>query len=439
MLLCIGYVDCSLKIDTDNRSEDKMNSSLTRLLSVILSTIVGISLFVSEAEAGHHKQKSDLAYFGDYDSDKVFVIDLNAMQIKETIATENGPYGVDQQDNHTAYALTRKVYSMDVIDTKTLTSQGIIVLPFTPRSTDYNKESKTSLVSGKSDPMSCLIDIKTHEVGQCVGDFHDGSEMTDFGGGNATGHPFWIDKRHFFLLDRVGRSINYYGVDGQLFDTIDTETTVHHLLEDNKQNYYAVLEGSKTKAPGIIKFKIEGKQFKIIDVVHLTGNANIMGGHHADFHPNGQHIYMGSYEGNLFVIDKDTMQIVDTVIAGKGVGHVTFIPGRQLAITTNHYDTFMSVFDVSDPLNNTLVQEIEVAEASDSGRRMQSHTSGVRPDEKYFYSAASNDGMFFEIDLDTLKVGRKVIIKDANLLMGSFVWHKQGSTPDKRWGKPHKR
>jgi hypothetical protein len=44
---------------------------------------------------------------------------------------------------------------------------------------------------------------------------------------------------------------------------------------------------------------------------------------------------------------------------------------------------------------------------------------------KYFYSAASHDGDFFRIDLDTWEVSKTHI--GGNLLMGSFVWNGEGT------------
>ena len=391
-----------------------------KLTSILLVLLPSIILFsgCSSNNSSENNVDYGTAYYGDYDSNKVFAIDLQEMKVKTIINTEDGPYGVDLQKKGYAYALTRKVTSMDIIDTKKLVNIGLIDLPFTPRSTDYESQKQNSLVSSKSDPMSCLIDVNHHEVTQCVGHFHDGSEMTDFGGGNSTGHPLFADKDHFFMLNRVNKTIEYYNLDGELLSFLSTVTTVHHLLFDG-ESYFGVLEGSKEFNPGLVRFKITNDKLVIDGVINLYGDPLVMGGHHADWHPDGKHIYMGSYEGNLFVIDSTNMTIIDTVKAGIGVGHVTFIPGRQLAITTNHYDSFMSVFDVSNPTNNKLVKEIIITEIDGSGARLQSHTSGVSLDEKYFYTAASHDGDFLEIDLDKLEISR-VLHLGGNILMGDF-------------------
>jgi hypothetical protein len=44
---------------------------------------------------------------------------------------------------------------------------------------------------------------------------------------------------------------------------------------------------------------------------------------------------------------------------------------------------------------------------------------------QYLYSAASHDGVFYRINLDTWVVDKTLPV-DANLLMGSFIWNGDG-------------
>ncbi|MCK4710739.1 MAG: hypothetical protein KAU21_19145, partial [Gammaproteobacteria bacterium] len=66
----------------------------------------------------------------------------------------------------------------------------------------------------------------------------------------------------------------------------------------------------------------------------------------------------------------------------------------------------------------------EVASSASPAYKSQAHTSGVSLDMKYFYSAASHDGSFFRIDLDSWDVSKTYI--GGNLLMGSFIWNGEG-------------
>lgn len=62
-----------------------------------------------------------------------------------------------------------------------------------------------------------------------------------------------------------------------------------------------------------------------------------------------------------------------------------------------------------------------VASSASPDYKSQAHTSSVSVDMNYFYSAASHDGVFFEIDMDTLEVSRSIEL-GGNALMGSFIW-----------------
>ena len=95
---------------------------------------------------------------------------------------------------------------------------------------------------------------------------------------------------------------------------------------------------------------------------------------------------------------------------------------RNQAVITNHNDTFVSVIDTD---RNEWVRNIEVANDASPYYKSQAHTSGVSLDMQYFYSAASRDGVFYRIDLDTWIVD-KTEPTGANLLMGSFTWDADG-------------
>lgn len=56
----------------------------------------------------------------------------------------------------------------------------------------------------------------------------------------------------------------------------------------------------------------------------LNLDINTMGSHHADFYPDGEFIYIGSAEGRVFVISKNTMEIIAMVDAGTGAGRTTY-------------------------------------------------------------------------------------------------------------------
>jgi DNA-binding beta-propeller fold protein YncE len=376
----------------------------------------------------------NLAYYGNWDSNQVFVIDVDNMALVKIVEdTGEGPYGIDQQGPSKAYALTRKTESLTVVDNYSIENMAEIPLQHKPRSTNFNANTGLSIVSGGDKAMTSIIRVDHDKVTKVIG-YDELSEPHDFGGSLATGHPLWVGDQRFFMLDRASRQIQLWNRKGELLSVLATPTSVHHIfqspLELEDGIYYAVAEGNQDEgiSPSILRFKIKGKKMR------KTGEAVLadfdkelldpakMGVHHADFHPDGVYIYVGSAEGHLFVIDKDSMEIQKMIETGAGSGHTTFAPMHNLAFVTNHNDTYMTVIDTS---NHTWLKNIEVASSASPDYKSQAHTSGVSPDMKYFYSAASHDGVFFEIDLDTLEVSRTLYL-GGNVLMGSFIWDGDG-------------
>jgi hypothetical protein len=446
-VLLIGLVSTSLKAGNNN-----------------LDTEVGMKEKVSVMNAQHQGRKAknrhfgyrqpgyvnqdgyiteniygidNLAYFGDWDANRVYIIDVDNMALVTTVEnTGDGPYGIDQQGTNKAYALTRKTDSLTIVDNYNFENDGLIKLKHKPRSTNFNANTLLSLVSGGDKAMTSIIRTDKNKVVRVIGK----NELTtphDFGGSLSTGHPLWVNNHHFFMLDRSGRTIQLWNKNGTLLSTIDTPTSIHHIFQapqatmnNGEENiYYAVIEGNQSEqvSPGIIRFSIERNKLKQTARVNLFDYApnslelNTMGSHHADFHPDGIHIYIGSAEGHVFVINKDTMTIEAMIETGQGSGHTTFLAMRDQAIVTNHNATYMTLIDT---VNHQVIKNIEVASSASPNYKSQSHTSGVSLDMKYFYSAASYDGTFFRINLDTWEIDRLFV--GGNILMGSFIWNGEG-------------
>ena len=379
----------------------------------------------------------NLAYYGDWDSNRVYIIDVDNMVLLTSVeGTGDGPYGIDQQGANKAYALTRKTESLTVVDNYTLENKGLIELQHKPRSTNFNANTLLSLVSGGDKAMTSIIRTDMDKVTKVIGE----NVLTtphDFGGSLSTGHPLWVSDHHFFMLDRASRQIQLWNRDGAMLSVLDAPTSIHHIFQPpastiavGEQNvFYAVIEGNQDEqvSPGIIRFSInrnsllQTAQVNLHDYDPVNLDIKTMGSHHADFHPDGKTIYIGSAEGHTFVINKEYMSIEAMIDTGAGAGHTTFLPMRDQAIITNHNATYMTVIDT---VNHEFVRNIEVANSASPEYKSQAHTSGVSLDMKYFYSTASHDGVFFRIDLDTWQVDETYI--GGNLLMGSFVWNGEG-------------
>ena len=389
---------------------------------------------------GNYYGVENLAYYGDWDSNRVFIINVDDMSLLKTVTdTGDGPYGVDQEGGATAYALTRKTESVTVIENYFIENIGRIFLDHKPRSTNFNPDTGFSLVSGADKVMTSLIKVNSDKLTKVFG-IDELVQPHDYGGSLATGHPLWVDDTHFFMLDRPARQIQLWSRRHGLLSVLDTPTSVHHVFQSPLKGfddiYYAVVEGNRDEllSPSILRFKIRRGRMVVTgesvlsEYAPLLLNTAEMGSHHADFHPDGVHIYIGSAEGHVFVVNKNSMNIVTMVDTGKGSGHTTFVPGHDRAFVTNHNDTYMTVINTID---HSWLMNIEVADSASPAYKSQAHTSSVSPDSNFFYSAASHDGVFFEIDVENLWISRRLDVgaeigEDVNILMGSFIWAGEG-------------
>ena len=115
----------------------------------------------------------------------------------------------------------------------------------------------------------------------------------------------------------------------------------------------------------------------------------------------GQHIYLPSNEGNVHVINYCTMKVEHVIKSGIGSGHVKFVPTRDMAVITNHHGTFVSIVDTKQ---HTHIKDVEVSGLSINDTILQSHTSYLGKAENYFYAFATDNGVFYKLDLEALEV-----------------------------------
>ena len=403
-----------------------------------LAALTTLTIFTQSALSEEYGIK---AFYGDKLEDRVVVVDVDNMELTQTIDTVGvDPYPVDQAGKlDKVYAITRSSNSIDVIDANTLQPIGLIELEHYPRSSEaYNETLGLQLVTGADKPMASLIDVNTDRVVAVVGNNVTVNPI-DYGGSNATGHPYWFDENKFALIDRGNREINVYKVIQNkrgkwktvLLDTITTPTAVHHFVKRDtsslkgieKHTYYALAEGSADNgiAPSILKYVLKHNTLHFVAQANLVKNGSEiiaqMGSHHADVHPNGKLIYVGSLEGHVYVVNMAKMAVVKTIDAGHGAGHTTFVPDRNLAIVTNHKDTFITIIDT---VKNEKIKNVTVSGPSINDEILQSHSSFVHPNMDYFYAFATDNGIFYELNLDTLTISR-IVETGGTPLQGVFM------------------
>lgn len=386
-----------------------------------------------------------VGYYSDNDSDRVFIVDPRSMSLVATIPTTgNQPYPIDKVVGDKVYVSTRNSPSLDIIDydSSNFFNAGTIALQHRPRSVTYNANTKLALVSGVKKALMSVIDTTTDQVVGVVGDATELSP-SDFGGSLATGHPFWVNDHQFLLTDRARRKVHLYKIvklwDSSYWihkqDTIATPTSVHHFEEIpgastwwDKRTFYGMAEGAPADnlPPAVIEVFVLGNNLLLTRQADLAGpDVTIMGSHHLGMHPNGVHIYTGSAEGNTFVINRYSMSIINVVPSGANAGHTTFNAASNIAVTTNHRDTFMTLIDMS---NHTKLGDVPGVSGSlpPAGRFSQSHTTSFDPQNPgVFYTAAAAEGNYVEVDAVSGIVTRTLPLDFGNgyTIQGTYNWN----------------
>jgi len=410
----------------------------------------------------HSSTEQTKAYFGDKANNLIVVVDVENMKVVEKIATGNSvSYAAEVIKTRASHgSSTPKMYvdnrgsnAIGVLDSATNTITKNIALEFHPRSIDVEKETGLVSVSGVDKAMVSIIDSKTDSVIATVGNNVVTAPTTSghsylASGTMASGHPHWLNEDHFVLIDRQNKSISTYKIeknsDGSWNTTkvneIATPSPVHNLVppeihgQHGKKHgmqtstiFYATAEGSEGVYPSVLKLEfLEGQGLSIVENLEIKKEGlapDVMGVHHLNFLKDQKTIYVGSDEGNLFIVDYTTspMTIVKTVKAGMGAGHTDEMKHNNIAVVINHKDSFITLMNT---LTNEKIADIEVSKlAKDElgSVQTQSHPKyHFSKDGRYFYMFLTQEGAFVKVDLTAKKVVDYLAI-GGKLAMGSFV------------------
>lgn len=407
--------------------------------------------------------KTTTAYFGDKENNLIVVVDVDNMKVTNNIATGNqvsyAAEVVKTRANHGSqnpklYVDNRGSNVIGVIDSATNTITKNIDLQFYPRSIDVEEETGLVAVSGVDKPMTAIIDSATDTVIATVGEnivtYPTTSGHSYVSSGTmASGHPHWLNANHFVQIDRQNKKIVTYKIEKDStgawqttkVNEVATPSPVHNLVppEVHGQHgmrhgmntstiFYATAEGATGVYPSVLKLEfLEGTGLSIVETLEIKKeglSTDVMGVHHLNFLKDQKTIYVGSDEGNLFVVDyasEATMKVVKTIQAGKGAGHTDEMKHNNIAVVINHKDKFITLMNT---LTHEKIADIVVSKLTDSelgSVQTQSHPKyHFSEDGRYFYLFLTEEGALVKVDLTTKQVAQYLAI-GGKLAMGSFV------------------
>ena len=408
---------------------------MIRILLISVSVVAMLSSGYGSSDSYKSKQGVTKAFFGDKELNRVVIADIEEMEPSkpkyDAFTRHEITYAVDKVPNKPkAYISNRGSNAVDVISTNKNKIIKTIKTTHYPRSADAMRGHLCE-VSGMNKAMASIIDTMTDEIVAVVGPNveNDPDNKPEKGGSHATGHPYWLNDTDFVINDRYNKSIVMYRMQNKeavKVNDVQTLTSVHQLIPREGYHgpdniYYAVEEGSNTEYPAIIKLKLSSNGLHIADRVFLKKDdvdVKDMKGHHGDFHPFQKLIYVGSAEGNLFIVNYKKMKIEKIVPAGQGAGHTFMSPEKRIAVVINHSDVFVSIFDLE---TNSKIADARVSEADDlvGEKTLQAHPEYYISGNK-FYMALTEEGKIIELDLDTYLVTRSVDF-GGKITMGTFV------------------
>ncbi|MEA3371090.1 MAG: hypothetical protein U9Q40_07105 [Campylobacterota bacterium] len=380
------------------------------------------------------------AFFGDKENDRVVIVDVEKMKLNPYVNTGHAiTYTADEVFGlNKAYVVNRGEEFIDVLDVNTMQITKSIELQHFPRSSEaMNTTLDLAETSGMDKVMASIIDIHSDEVVSVVG---TNAKVTIpsgvHGGSHATGHPFWFDKNHFAVLDRENFQVITYYIE-QLsngnwstteLNTLPTTTSVHQVVpnkfgyyQGEANKFYLIAEGSDSNFPSVIEVEFTPK-------VGLTKTDELsfeypgavkedMFTHHGDFHATKPLMYVGSGEGQLFIINylNNPMTIEKRVDVGSGAGHACMVPQTNRAVVINHSDTYVSIMDLN---TDTKIADVTVSTSDTPNQAHMNYHSSF--DGRYFYAFVTSDGILYELDLLALQVTRKLDV-GGQPAQGSFI------------------
>ncbi len=361
-------------------------------------------------------------YYADADpaAYRIIVFDpVTMLEIGSIPTIGENPHSVDRVcQTDKMYARTQNTYGFDVLDARTLTPIKNVSLPFRPRTCgDQNLYLNLQLVAGTSDPMISVIDIFNDNILFTGGKYKvTGQVPTGNQGGSASGHPAWLDSRHFTILDRLNDKLVTYRLtptENPLArftftktQELDIPTAMHTIQGDfidtelREKIFYGSLEGSESLGiqPSVVELLYNG-------FGHLTiGRTTILPGtttddaqHHATLTDDRSEIWATTFKSKkVWVIDPVTMAVTKEYDGvGFGAGHINFSYEHRRVCITNHFDNFVSILDMdSEDIFNVTVS----AEPADDAF-LQTHSNWVLRDGNFFYLGLAVEGKFVEIDI----------------------------------------
>ncbi len=373
-------------------------------------------------------------------------IDYKAMDFTEVEVFGLNPHSIDRAGKtNRFYMRTQNDYAFDVVDfkkdsTKTipLGIEGGDDKKRKPRAIGaYNDKYKIQLLSAKNMPTIDIIDVETDTILAIVGDQNNSYAVGSNAGEDGTGHALWFDEDHFGILDRVSNSIRLYRVSKNTDNTLSfahvqdfpTRKAVHGIervenatTKEDSLTFYAMVDGDVNDgtAPSVLEIIFnpnskelrEGKEVVFKDSVEKVSIIKPTT-HHSGISADGKYLIVPILTGKVYFIDRKKMRIEKVVEAKLGAAHVNVSKEENVIVITNHFSHELTFIDAESLEVKKHLEISHHAFDPDNKHLLQPHFSYIGPEGRYYYTFATQDGMFLKIDLRTLEIVEQLFTDGA--------------------------
>jgi hypothetical protein len=441
-----GNLTSNISIESDLNTSKEGNYTISYLVTnrksetlvvtreVVVKKVEPLKIFAPIDTNIEDSKDSGILYYADPGFNRVLKVDYKNWSLDELRVDGINPHSVDRAGySDKFYVRTQNSYSFDVINFETKEVKSIDLKDHKPRAIGgYNKKYNIQLLSGKNMPTLDVIDVYNDSIIATLGirkEYNKEQITSNAGNGSATGHGLWLDVDHFALIDRVNKNVVVYKViknsDASLefikTYTLNTITAIHAIernrfpvTRDDISVFYSMGEGDITKgiSPYVeeLYFNAKTGELKSKRVTFLKQSNKKVSNispttHHGSVTPDGKYIVAPVLDGKVYFIDRKTMKIAKVLNAKLGAAHIEFSKSRDLAIITNHYSNYITIIDMKTlEVKSNIQIGFEHQFNSNNIHLFQPHFSYVSEDGKYYYTFATQDGVFLKINLDTLEI-----------------------------------
>ena len=176
----------------------------------------------------------------------------------------------------------------------------------------------------------------------------------------------------------------------------------------------------KTPPPSVLQLKFNPKTGRLKQKGEIIFHASIDAvntikptTHHSGINADGKYLIVPILDGKVYFIERETMTVEKVLEAKLEAAHVNVSKEENIIVITNHFSQYLTFIDAK---SLKVIKHLDISKHtfhSEDKHLLQPHFSYIGPEGRYYYTFASQDGMFLKIDLRTLEIDQELFTDGA--------------------------